>query len=656
MRNKYIVLVTAILVLCGISMFAGMRFALHLEKASAPLLTQSPKEKALAMVEQGWALEQQMKLPEAIALYEQASIIDPACAVAYKHRGTSYTRMGAFEKAIPEFEKAIDLDPNHASSYYNLGLLYIGMADYDNAVKNFSEALSIEPHYSSALLNRASIYAQQRNFPEALKDYDQYLQIVPQDQKVFLARAGIYEILSDFDKALEDYHQAVALTPGDKDIYFARARVYFAKGEKDKSIADLSRVIELDADNLNAYVTRLRIYDSLHQTDNARKDLEKIKSLSWEEYQKLYTQRIAVLIAQKRYDDALRDLNPLIEENPREGKFFLLRAAVYSAKENYDAALADLNLALELVRDEPMMYINRAEIYLVRGEFEKSWDDVAKARELGARIPRSLMRTLADRSGQPDFQINPPETSGEYYNAYVRYFIEGRIRESYAVVEQALAKYPDDQDARQFKTLMDVQYPQEKPELVQISGSDSVLDALDRMKDAAYARQENAEVVLGLPGERDEIRLSFATINLLGPEGWLKKADPLASHGNRALIQYQRREGAMLPMMIVSNDQVMPDTPTALAYSRKVRALLLETDPFLKISEPRQESVKGYPASYMEVMGEGLNGIDFKFGWYQFLLEETIITIQYQDSEHQFQEGLPEFRRMIENLDIHGAS
>lgn len=153
----------------------------------------SVPEQAKSLVEQGWNLEKKDRIEEARRYYKQALKVDPRCNVAYKHLGTSYTRMGAFEQAGVEYDKAVELGPTYASSYYNRGLLYHYQGNYDKAIADYSKALELQPGYTNPLMNRAAMYVAKGDQAAALADYDAYLAIVPSNQEVVRARKSVSE-------------------------------------------------------------------------------------------------------------------------------------------------------------------------------------------------------------------------------------------------------------------------------------------------------------------------------------------------------------------------------------------------------------------------------------------------------------------------------
>jgi len=213
------------LICLGVSLAVGGFVLITAPQMQRGLWAQTVQEKAQDLVQQGWNLEIQGHLDEAMALYNQALSLDPNSTEAYKHRGTNYARRGAFDKAIPEFEKAISLNPQEASTYYNLGTLYISAAQYEKAILNFSKAIEINPNYLSAISNRAACYAAVRQFNLALDDFNRVVQLAPRDMKGLLGRALVERMLGREQEALADCDTILSINPNDQEVKAFREKL-----------------------------------------------------------------------------------------------------------------------------------------------------------------------------------------------------------------------------------------------------------------------------------------------------------------------------------------------------------------------------------------------------------------------------------------------
>src|ERR1700675_2464444 len=81
-----------------------------------------PRSPALALIEEGNALEEQGRISEAMALYDAAVQSDSQCARAHLNRGNILAN-AQFQEARGAYQLAITCDPNYAAAHFNLGNL-----------------------------------------------------------------------------------------------------------------------------------------------------------------------------------------------------------------------------------------------------------------------------------------------------------------------------------------------------------------------------------------------------------------------------------------------------------------------------------------------------------------------------------------------------
>jgi tetratricopeptide (TPR) repeat protein len=96
-------------------------------------LTEIQKQ-AIVYRQQGWQLQQEGKIDEALSYYQKATVLDPNYVMAYNDTGVIFEAMGYPERAKQMYLKAIEIDPDYPNSYSNLALLYEEEKDYTNAI------------------------------------------------------------------------------------------------------------------------------------------------------------------------------------------------------------------------------------------------------------------------------------------------------------------------------------------------------------------------------------------------------------------------------------------------------------------------------------------------------------------------------------------
>ena len=127
---------------------------------------------------------------------------------------------------------------------------------------------------------------------------------------------------------------------------------------------------EIEADTLVArqdYAGALALYNAI---------IKKSKPGTEEEYQ-LYYKRAVCHYGLQNFEEALEDINRVIEKYPKP-QATLLRAYIYQEVEDYQALLADLNELLTLNPDSPELTQWRASVHMEIGKYEEAQTDIRK--------------------------------------------------------------------------------------------------------------------------------------------------------------------------------------------------------------------------------------------------------------------------------------
>lgn len=108
--------------------------------------------------EAGIKLQDQGRLEEAVAEFDEAIRINPELAAAYNNRAMACGEMGQYDKALADFSEAIRLESQDALYPNNRGGTYSEMGQFDRALQDFDEAIRLDPQLAAAYGNRALAY------------------------------------------------------------------------------------------------------------------------------------------------------------------------------------------------------------------------------------------------------------------------------------------------------------------------------------------------------------------------------------------------------------------------------------------------------------------------------------------------------------------
>lgn len=115
----------------------------------------------------------------AIALLDQAILINNVNAQAYLLRGNVYKASGDLAQAISNFDQAVAVDANLSAAFQNRGLAYAELGEATQALADLSHAIEISPGFALAYRNRAELQRSLGNTSAASFDLQVYLSLVP---------------------------------------------------------------------------------------------------------------------------------------------------------------------------------------------------------------------------------------------------------------------------------------------------------------------------------------------------------------------------------------------------------------------------------------------------------------------------------------------
>jgi tetratricopeptide (TPR) repeat protein/2-polyprenyl-3-methyl-5-hydroxy-6-metoxy-1,4-benzoquinol methylase len=194
---------------------------------------------AVAMIDEGNALEQQGRIAEAMARYDAAVQADPRSARAHLNRGNILLAGAQYDEARSAYELAITCAPEYAAAHFNLGNLNCRTCDFERALQNYQVAISITPDFADA----------------------------------FVAMANALDSLGRTAEAVASYERALAINPGYAEVHFNLGILATTQGRQDDAKNSLRRAIDLRPDHASAHYYLGRVLHALGRNDEALESL-----------------------------------------------------------------------------------------------------------------------------------------------------------------------------------------------------------------------------------------------------------------------------------------------------------------------------------------------------------------------------------------------
>jgi tetratricopeptide (TPR) repeat protein len=340
---------------------------------------------AVAHFEAGVAAFDEWELEDAIDEFSQAIESDPNFAQAFFRRGVVYREKGQLEAAEADLGQAIDLQPDLAEAYYERGYLYLDLARGEEAMRDFTAAIELQPDYAKAYCKRAQVckwYIDDCDADNVWADLEQAIELAPDDAEVWLFRGELYLEEEEYDLALPDLVQAVELAPDDGYAWEMLGQTYYLLGEYDQALASYDEAIRLEPTELEPYYHRAFAFMAIDDLDAALEDLDRILLLE-PGHSGAHYGRGRIHAALGYYEEAIADFTEAMEDQDREYEWpyfpqdspYLDRALAFQALGRSEEALADLDLLIEEEPDWHLPYYHRGLIHKELGQMEAAIAD-----------------------------------------------------------------------------------------------------------------------------------------------------------------------------------------------------------------------------------------------------------------------------------------
>jgi tetratricopeptide (TPR) repeat protein/2-polyprenyl-3-methyl-5-hydroxy-6-metoxy-1,4-benzoquinol methylase len=199
------------------------------------------KNSAIAMIDEGNALEEQGRIAEAMARYDAAVQADAQCARAHLNRGNILLIRTQLEAARSAYQLALACDPHYAAAHFNLGNLNYRAGAYDLALRDYQMAIDLK-----------------RDFADA-----------------FVAMGNALDSLGRTAEAVASYARALTINPAYAEAHFNLGVLAATQGRPDEAVTSLRRAVEIRPDYASAHLALGRALNSLGRLDAAEASLRR---------------------------------------------------------------------------------------------------------------------------------------------------------------------------------------------------------------------------------------------------------------------------------------------------------------------------------------------------------------------------------------------
>lgn len=226
-----------------------------------------------------------------------------------------------------------------AQEYNQQGVVLYAKDKYTDAVCYFEKAIAEDPYYTDSYINCAQAFIMMDRFEDAIKSLNKVILIDKKNGLAYFHKGNVELLMGNGDMARESYNKAISLGFDNLQIYINLAADAEERGDFNTAISYYNKVISLDQFNAYAKVRKAQI-----------------------------------MIASKRYTEALIMCNSLIETNPDVFEGYHYKFAVLCEMGNFEEAGAVLDRALTLFPEDDAFFYDKARLLHAQGRLEEALD------------------------------------------------------------------------------------------------------------------------------------------------------------------------------------------------------------------------------------------------------------------------------------------
>lgn len=337
------------------------------------------------------------------------SVDEMVDAETLKEQGNSEYKAGNYAKAVNFYSQAIQLSPSHAPFYGNRSAAYLMQENYRRALDDTQHALRLDDKFVKCHMRAAKCHIALGNVPSARHSLERVLSLEPRNKVAREDHSTISEIerlqgladdcfsKKDFRSAEFHYKKALEQAPActkykllqaecmarqgrladaqsiaqdvlmkdqlDADANYIRALCLYYRDDIDKAVRMLTQILRSDPEHSKSKVV-LRLARQLNQkkeegnaafknheyeaAEQLYTDALAVDPCNVTTNAKLYCNRAAVLMQNRRYAAAIADCTEAIELDDRYIKAYQRRARCYAENEQHEEAVRDYQKVFDL--------------------------------------------------------------------------------------------------------------------------------------------------------------------------------------------------------------------------------------------------------------------------------------------------------------------
>lgn len=333
--------------------------------------------------------QQQNDLEEPVQLLGHALRVQPQNPTLHHALGSVYIRRRELDLAESSFFEAVALDPNYVEAQNAIAYIELGRGRFPAAEHALRRVLKSDPQNLQGLVNMGIALMEQGQIEDAIGYLQQATQQQPDyvDAQAQLGRA--FMLAGNPGFAIQCFNNAIDKYPNSPELYHFLAEAESACGHYQDAIKSYRRVLERGAERVDTLIGLGKAEAKLGHTLAAENVFLRALRLggSAEEIMPDYAN---MLLVQKRYQDVIEKLTPLLNGDEENIDFRQMVAQAHLGANQHKEALDLIRPLLVEGAPDTRTRLLFAEILMKSEEYSASESQLQRLLEEPEPAPRAV--------------------------------------------------------------------------------------------------------------------------------------------------------------------------------------------------------------------------------------------------------------------------
>jgi len=271
---------------------------------------------------------------------------------------------GDYETAERGFQSLLREQPRNIAALSNLGVIYSRTNRADQAIAVYQRALKLSPDDKAILLNLGLVYLKQEAHSRALPYFARVVAIDPQHLQARQLLAVCRAYAGQMAPAIHDLEALHAAAPRDEGILFLLGFAYLKNHDAEKAKAIFQLMFEAAGAERAQFLLGKAYYEAT-LFPQAEESFFEVLRLD-PRFPGVHLELGKVYISLRRTDEAIRELELALKENPGDADASYFLGGLLAQGERYTEAIPYLERARKAKPDfwAPYFYLGKAKLRL----------------------------------------------------------------------------------------------------------------------------------------------------------------------------------------------------------------------------------------------------------------------------------------------------